>query len=651
MIKSKLTESEFELQEQLDRLRQQYEQLSASYTTLLNRVAESEKAGSVINEPVQLYKNLFNLNPLPMWIFDFETLAFIEVNEAAIRQYGYTREEFLQMTIWDIRPVEEKERLAREGNKVNPGSSIYRQKWCHLKKNGSLIHVEVSAQFVIYNGKKAALVLANDITESKLAQEALQQSNERFEYVTKATFDAIWDWDILNDRFYWGEGYGKIFGYVNENSTGNTTRSFENIHPDDRRRVFDGIDLLITGGEENWTGEYRYRKADGEYAYVQDKAIIIRDDTGKAVRMIGAMQDTTARKLAEVATQKTQKKFNALVNAIDGIVWEANADSFDFTYVSRHAEKLLGYPTSQWTHEPGFWAAHIHPDDREKAVSLCTECTKLMKEHQFEYRMIAADGRVVWLADFVSVVVENNRPVQLRGIMVDISVRKKAEEELTEKNLQLKNLSSHLQHVREEERKYIAREVHDELGQLASVVKMDIDWLKIKMPGLEGAPKARVDHASDTSDILLNSIRKMASDLRPGMLDELGLIASLDWQCKQFARVNGIPCVFNAAFDDVNLTPSIKNELFRICQESLTNITRHAKAANVTVTITEKNNMIVLQIIDDGIGFHVNRKKNTLGIIGMRERAHSVNGQLKVISEPGNGTTIWVTVPNMRTGA
>jgi PAS domain S-box-containing protein len=304
----------------------------------------------------------------------------------------------------------------------------------------------------------------------------------------------------------------------------------------------------------------------------------------------------------------------------------------------------LGYPLEQWS-EKSFWANHIHPDDRSWVIDLCAGYTRVKKEHQFEYRMIANDGRTVWLADFVTVVVEKNKPVQLRGIMVDITARKKAEEELHERNSQLKQLSKHLQNVREEERKYLAREVHDELGQLAAVVKMDIDWLQIKMPDVESAPKKRIEHALSTTNLLINTIRKIASDLRPGMLDELGLNASLECECEKFKAANGIDCVFESTIDDSRVGSQAKTELYRICQESLHNVLRHAEASHITVSLNEGSGTIEMHIRDNGKGFDTQAKTTNHGLMGIAERSFSINGILNISSVIGKGTVVSIIIP------
>jgi len=133
---------------------------------------------------------------------------------------------------------------------------------------------------------------------------------------------------------------------------------------------------------------------------------------------------------AEEAARESRKKYEMLINSLDGIVWEADPSTFQFTFVSKQAERLLGYPVEQWLNEPAFWKDHLHPDDREQAVSYCIACTAEGRSHEFEYRMIAADGRFVWLRDIVSVISTNNQAVNLYGLLIDITERRKLEEQL-----------------------------------------------------------------------------------------------------------------------------------------------------------------------------------------------------------------------------
>lgn len=151
-------------------------------------------------------------------------------------------------------------------------------------------------------------------------------------------------------------------------------------------------------------------------------------------------QDITAQKLGEEQLRASQQRYEQLVNTIDGIVWEGDAKTFEYYFVSQQAERLLGYPLERWTSEPTFWSEHIHPDDREWALNFCALSTAQKRDHVFEYRMIAADGRVVWLRDIVTVVVENGQPVTLRGVMVDITEKKLVEQEIHEREQQYRSI-------------------------------------------------------------------------------------------------------------------------------------------------------------------------------------------------------------------
>lgn len=173
----------------------------------------------------------------------------------------------------------------------------------------------------------------------------------------------------------------------------------------------------------------------------------LKSETGEVIGLMGAAMEITERKQAEAAVWRAHSEYEALVSSIDGIVWEADAQTFQFSYVSAMAERLLGYPRSQWTTEPTFWQDHIHPEDRREALSFCALYTAENRDHEFEYRMIAADGREVWLRDIVTVVMEGGQRVKLRGLMIDITDRKRAGAALRESEVRFRELAENMQEV------------------------------------------------------------------------------------------------------------------------------------------------------------------------------------------------------------
>lgn len=235
------------------------------------------------------------------------------------------------------------------------------------------------------------------------------------------------------------------------------------------------------------------------------------------------------------------------------------------------------------------------------------------------------------------------------SIQRDITERKREEELLKVKNQDLKNLSDYLQNMREKERKHIAQEVHEELGQLTTVLKMDIDWLSIRLAGGEDAVLKRLGNATSTLAIMLTYIHRIAAKLRPSILDHFGLTVALEAHCNEFQRQNGIECIFTSEIDEENLSVQAKTGLFRIAQELLVNVLNHSGASLVNVRLAENGDTINLWVTDNGRGFETSEKRDTLGLMGLRERAISLKGILNIESKPGQGTSVLATIPKIST--
>lgn len=213
-------------------------------------------------------------------------------------------------------------------------------------------------------------------------------------------------------------------------------------------------------------------------------------------------------------------------------------------------------------------------------------------------------------------------------------------------NEQLRDLSAHLQNIREEERMHIAREMHDELGQLLTGFKMDVISVKRKLPrDLDPAIAKKLELMENNTNEAIKFVRRLSAELRPSLLDDLGLIAALEWHSHEFENRFNIRVIFQSQMTDLSVPPVIATGIFRIFQESLTNIARHAKAHEVKATLSASDGSLKMEITDDGKGFDTTAQRKTLGLLGMKERAIMIGGDLNIRSTPGRGTTIVITVP------
>jgi PAS domain S-box-containing protein len=233
-------------------------------------------------------------------------------------------------------------------------------------------------------------------------------------------------------------------------------------------------------------------------------------------------------------------------------------------------------------------------------------------------------------------------------IASDLSETKRAEQALRASSEQFRNLAAHLLTVREEERARISREVHDELGQSLTAVKMDLAWLAGRMPRGNSEMLKRIRSTGQLADSIIQSVRRISTELRPAVLD-LGLAAAVEWQVQEFQARSGVPCKVRLLVREV-VTSNASTAMFRIFQETLTNVARHAKATRVEVVLQKQQDRLVLLIHDNGQGFEQGDPSlfQSLGLLGMRERAAILGGQVDISSAPGKGTTVaaWIPLPS-----
>src|SRR6267142_2643359 len=335
---------------------------------------------------------LFEKNACPMWICDSKSSAFLEINAASSALYGYSRDEFLALTLENIHPPDDAPRRLSSGT------------WRHRRKNGSVIEVEVSASRIEWDGRPARLAAVRDLSPQAKAERALRESEERFNLVSRATNDVVWDWNLVADRVWWSEGVTTVFGYAPEDVGPGADWWKERIHPDERDTILAATQRSIDTGEEFCDEEYRFRRADGSYALVRDRGYVLHDADGRAVRMLGAMTDITSHR---------------------------DAENNDIIYMNAAFERIWGVKVDAVQGRPRSWLDNVHPDDRERVVRSLTDWRPRgdAPEWNEEFRIIRPDGAVrwIWVRSF-PIRDAAGEIVRFAGVERDVTERKRTED-------------------------------------------------------------------------------------------------------------------------------------------------------------------------------------------------------------------------------
>lgn len=349
------------------------------------------------------------------------------------------------------------------------------------------------------------------------------------------------------------------------------------------------------------------------------------------------IRDITEMKRAERMLKESEEKYRTLVEqASDGIF----IADFKGRFI---VVNPAGYKLSQYSEEE--LRTHTIYDfvfsEDLKEMPFQMDELAAGKTATSERRMRRKDGSVIDVEITARIIAQDRFLAFIR----DITERKKVQQELLKSREELRQLSNHLENIREEERMHIAREIHDELGQHLTVIKMDISRLGKKIAGNEVLEK-EVQEILEMINTIVATVRKISSELRPSMLDDLGLVAALEWYSRDFVKRTGIKTSFNTSVGEMELPDKTKTGFFRIFQESLTNVARHSEATEVNTSLYCKDNKLFMVIHDNGKGFDAAETigKRTLGLLGMKERALMMGGRFIVSSTPGRGTEIEVVV-------
>lgn len=487
-------------------------------------VQEVTRREDALRRSEETYRALFEKNPYPTWMYDVETLRILAVNEVAMRKYGYAREEFLGLTLADLHVAEDVRSLLEHVSSPHP-EPVDASVWRHRQKDGTIIDVEIFSHEVLFDGRRARLVLAIDVTDRRRAEDVLRRS------------------------------------------------------------------------------EYLYR--------------------------------TVASKIPSGAVALFDRELRCIVAAGAGVL-----DAAGGVLVGKTIPEVL--PAETWQLLEPLCRAAL--DGRPASAE------------------VPSRGQTYYVHN-LSIRSENGALHMGMLLALDITAHKGAEEEVrcmkedlerrvAERTAQpayhhLQALSAHLQHVREQEQARIAREIHDELGQALTGLKFELSRLAQRLRGLPGDMSEKATGLGAVVDETIQKVRRISSELRPAVLDDLGLVAALEWHAEEFEKHTGITCTVKAPRQRPELGPDLGIALFRICQEALTNVARHARATAVRIALVRTRDHLGLDVRDNGAGIPEAALTDvkSLGLLGMRERARAFGGEVVIHGAPGRGTLVRVKIP------
>ncbi|WP_447976931.1 PAS domain S-box protein [Candidatus Nitrospira bockiana] len=513
--------------------------------------------------------------------------------------------------------------------------------------------IQAGAQDYLVKGQVTGPLLLRSLhyaIERHRADEALRLSEERYALAIAGSNDGHWDWDLVGRTCYYSPRWKELFGIAGDVPDSDQDGFLALVHPDDRERVHEALQAHVDH-RIPYAVEFRARHGAGEYRWFQSRGQAVWDTAGRAVRMAGTSTDITDRKRAEEALIESKDRYRSLIDTAGSVILVLSPDHTILEW-NPAAEELYGWRRDEVLGRDYFRL--FLPESEWAGVAEDIRRVLTGKETRgYENTVRARDGSEHIVSWNVNRLLDpQGGTLGIIAVGQNITERRLAEEQLRETLATVRTLSARLEGIREEERARIAREVHDELGVGLSCLKIDLSRLQAIVGAEDGPVKqeqilTRLEAMIGFTDVTIDAVHRIVTELRPTILDDLGIVAAIEWQTQEFQRRTGIACELIVSKDDIHLDPDRATAVFRICQEALTNVARHSGATRVTVLLNEDQTSTVLEISDNGSGVPADKVSDphSFGLLGMRERAHLVGGRLTITGQPQCGTLIRLSLP------
>jgi PAS domain S-box-containing protein len=627
-------------------------------------------------------------------ISNISTGKIIMVNKAACKLLGYSAKGLLAKRSREIFNTRDKnfKNMLKQRKSEGQASALVSV----FKKNGKLIPCEItSAVFTGERNVKNAITTISNKTESILKQKnidiekekvvagniqlainlqhkldikkqktvardikialskseaRLAENNEWIKYIAKASYDVMWDWNVLTGKIYVGESVEETFGYMVKNNTMSLEEFLLHLLPEDKPAINEKLFLALQSTDRSWSDAYILKRADGSMAATTSRASIIRNEQGKAIRMIGATQDVSRIQSLEVQLEqhtlqpgKTDLFALAAKLSYDAI-WDWNILTNEF-FLGEGFEELFGYAYNDTTNISFDWTNFLYPVDKKVVEkSIKTALSSAVMHWEDAFRLIRADGSVANVFGRAAIIRDDSgKACRMIGVIHDMSRETELEnalmQEITLKERQIIDASSD---AKELERSEISKELHDNVNQLLGASRMFLELAK-------GGGESTALYLSRSSEYTLSAIdeiRRLTKGLSTGIIQNLGLCAAIENLAEEAMEVHPlkIACKLKK-FSEADLHDKFKLNLFRIIQEHLTNVLKHAKALNVTIELLRDKEFIHLNVTDNGVGFDTCQKRKGIGISNIQSRVMTYTGEVEFVTKPSEGCKLVVKFP------
>jgi PAS domain S-box-containing protein len=606
----------------------------------VTRLMERKRADDELRRQKEVLQKIFDHIPVLVSFWD-EHGRLKLVNREWERVRGWSLEEIRESTadiLAESYPEPQEHQRARDFIHAATGE------WEDFKTRARDGRIIDAMWAILRLSDGTSISIGQDITERKRAEEKLRRSEERYRELVENALDIIYTQDLDGNYTSLNRAGERITGYTREEVLRMNVADV--VAPEYLEKGRQMISAKFADDSET-VYDLELITKDGRRVALEVNSRLIYQD-GVPAGIQGIARDITERKRSE---EKLRRSESQLVEAqrLAGLgSWNWDIQNNKLAW-SEELYRMYGVDPHEFTPTLDAFMRFLHPEDMDFVAREIDTAVKNLGPLNYQFRIVRRGGEVRTLHSRGKVVAdEHGLPLRMYGAVQDVTERVLAEDRLKGSNEKLRALAARLQSVREEESLRIAREIHDELGGAMTGLKIDLAWVNKRIrDASDESVKQKIASMSEMIDDTIKTIRHISSELRPSILDDLGLAATIEWQTREFETRTEIRCRITSLAEDVSLDEARATAIFRIFQEILTNVMRHAQATLVEVSMHEQNGELILRVKDNGVGIRETdvADTNSLGLLGMRERALVFGGQISIEGSEGEGTTVTVRIP------